>query len=57
MLAQISYVLARHHISVRKAKINTLGGRAEDTFKIVGAALEKPQAMEKLHEELLRKIS
>lgn len=57
LLAQISYVLARHNISVQKAKINTLGARAEDTFKIVGAELEKPQAVERLHEELLRKIS
>lgn len=57
LLAQISYVLARHNISVQKAKINTLGARAEDTFKIVGTELEKPQAVEKLHEELLRKIS
>ena len=57
LLAQISYVLARHNISVQKAKINTLGARAEDTFKVVGVDLEKPQAVEKLHEELLRKIS
>ncbi|MBI3902866.1 MAG: [protein-PII] uridylyltransferase [Nitrosomonadales bacterium] len=57
LLARIAHVLARHHIDLRNAKINTLGARAEDTFWIAGETLEQPQAVEELREELLRQVA
>jgi [protein-PII] uridylyltransferase len=57
LLARIAQVLARHGITIRSAKINTLGARAEDTFHITSAALIHPQKITTLREELLRQIS
>ena len=57
LLARIAYVLARHQINLRSAKINTLGARAEDTFHITGAELIQIQAVAALREELLREIT
>ncbi|MBI5437195.1 MAG: [protein-PII] uridylyltransferase [Nitrosomonadales bacterium] len=57
LLARIAHVLARHHINLHSAKINTLGARAEDTFHITGAALAQPNAVAALREELLRQIA
>jgi len=57
LLARIAHVLARHHINLHSAKINTLGARAEDTFYITGAALAQPHAVAALREELLRQIA
>ncbi len=54
LLAQIAYVLARHHISVRSARINTLGARAEDQFHIVGAELDKAQGIARLQADILK---
>jgi [protein-PII] uridylyltransferase len=57
LLARIAYVLARHQINLRSAKINTLGARAEDTFHISGAELIQLHAIAALREELLQQIS
>jgi [protein-PII] uridylyltransferase len=57
LLARIAHVLARHHIDLQNAKINTLGGRAEDTFWVTGEALNNPEAAESLREELLRQVA
>ena len=57
LLARVAHVLARHHINLHSAKINTLGARAEDTFHITGAALAQPNAVAALREELLRQIA
>ena len=57
LLAHIAYVLARHHINLRSAKINTLGARAEDTFHIASAELIQPQTVTALREELLRQLA
>jgi [protein-PII] uridylyltransferase len=57
LLARIARTLARHHVNLHSAKINTLGSRAEDIFRISGATLEQPQAMAALREELLRQIA
>ncbi|MFZ1318038.1 MAG: ACT domain-containing protein, partial [Candidatus Nitrotoga sp.] len=57
LLARIAHVLARHGITIRSAKINTLGARAEDTFHIASAALIQPQTITALREELLRQIT
>jgi len=57
LLARIAHVLARHHINLRSAKINTLGARAEDTFHITGTALDQPDAIATLRKELLQQIA
>ncbi len=57
LLARIAHVLARHHINLHSAKINTLGARAEDTFHITGAELAQPNAVAALREELLRQLA
>ena len=57
LLARIAYTLARHGIEVRSARINTLGARAEDSFKLAGAALSEAQTVATLREELLRQVS
>jgi [protein-PII] uridylyltransferase len=57
LLARIAYVLARHNIDLRSAKINTLGARAEDTFHITGTELIQLQAVAALREELLREVA
>ena len=57
LLARIAHVLARHHINLRSAKINTLGARAEDTFHITGAELNQPDAVATLRKELLQQIA
>ncbi len=57
LLARIAHTLAHHQIEVRSAKINTLGARAEDTFWIAGTALNQPQALATLREELLHQLS
>ncbi len=57
LLARIAYVLARHHINLRNAKINTLGSRAEDTFWIAGKELEQDAAASALREDLSRQVA
>jgi [protein-PII] uridylyltransferase len=57
LLARIAHLLAQHHIELRSARINTLGARAEDTFWISGAALEKPQELNKLCETLRQQLA
>ncbi len=57
LLARIAHVLARHHIELHSAKINTLGARAEDSFWISGKSLGQPQATESLREELLKQLA
>lgn len=48
LLAKIALVLDRHEIEVHRAKINTLGGRAEDVFWISGNALAQTTRRESL---------
>ena len=57
LLARIAHLLAQHHIELRSAKINTLGARAEDTFWISGAALDKPQEVNELCETLRQQLA
>jgi [protein-PII] uridylyltransferase len=57
LLAHIAQILVRHHIDLRSAKINTLGARAEDTFWISGTAMEQPQSVAALREELLSRLA
>ena len=43
LLAHIALILDRHNIRLHRAKINTLGSRAEDVFWISGATLAQPE--------------
>jgi len=48
LLARIALILDQHAIRLHRAKINTLGSRAEDVFWISGASLSKPEMIDKL---------
>ena len=54
LLARIALILDRHNIRLHRAKINTLGSRAEDVFWISGAALAQPEQMEALRNALMK---
>ncbi len=54
LLARIALVLDRHNIRLHRAKISTLGSRAEDVFWVSGAALAQPEQMEALRNALLK---
>jgi len=53
LLARIALILDRHNIRLHRAKINTLGSRAEDVFWISGAALAESEQREALRSALL----
>ncbi len=53
LLARIALILDKHNISLHRAKINTLGSRAEDVFWISGAALTQPEQADVLRNALL----
>ena len=57
LLARIAYTLARANINVVSAKINTLGGRAEDVFLIDGARLHDEQALLRLETTLFEQLT
>ena len=57
LLARIAYLLAKHQIELRSAKINTLGSRAEDTFWISGEALEREQEVADLRDALQQQLA
>jgi len=52
LLFEVADVLMRHNVSVYAAKIDTLGERAEDTFQILGEALNTPAGIEALVAEM-----
>ena len=52
LLAHIALVLDKHNIRLHRAKINTLGSRAEDIFWISGAALAQPEQTKALRAAL-----
>jgi len=53
LLYKVARVLARHHINLQLAKINTLGERVDDTFLISGDALQNNRAQIAIETELL----
>lgn len=53
LLARIALILERYDIILHRAKINTLGSRAEDVFWISGGALEQAGKVEALQNELM----
>ena len=56
LLARLAQMLDKHDIHLHRAKINTLGSRAEDVFWISGAILDNPQDSSAFLNELLEKI-
>ncbi len=56
LLAQIAYTLARANINIVSAKINTLGGRAEDAFLIDGGRLHDEHALLRLETALYEQL-
>lgn len=57
LLARVAYVLAQQHVDIHRAKINTLGARAEDTFWISGETLQDAQHVAKLCETLQNQLT
>ncbi|MGA8862495.1 MAG: [protein-PII] uridylyltransferase [Gallionella sp.] len=53
LLARIALILDKHNIDVHRAKINTLGSRAEDVFWISGADLDQPEQLDALRKAIL----
>jgi [protein-PII] uridylyltransferase len=54
LLYSVATVLAKHGISLKLAKISTLGERVEDTFLIEGAALQHNREQIAIETELLQ---
>ena len=54
LLYSIATVLAKHSISLKLAKISTLGERVEDTFLIEGSALQHNREQIEIETELLQ---
>jgi [protein-PII] uridylyltransferase len=57
LLYGVARILARHHINLHTARINTLGDRAEDVFLVTGEALAAPKTVLQLEQELLQDLS
>jgi [protein-PII] uridylyltransferase len=57
LLYGMARILARHHINLQTARINTLGDRAEDVFLVSGEALSNSKAVLQLEQELLQELS
>jgi [protein-PII] uridylyltransferase len=53
LLARIALILDKHDIRLHRAKINTLGSRAEDVFWTSGAVLAQPVQTDALRKALL----
>jgi [protein-PII] uridylyltransferase len=56
LLSSVARVLVNYGISVRTAKINTLGERAEDSFVITGDALREMKTVIRLESDLIREL-
>jgi [protein-PII] uridylyltransferase len=56
LLARIAQILDRHDIRLHRAKINTLGSRAEDVFWISGEILANPRDSSAFLNDLLEKL-
>ncbi len=57
LLYGMARILARHHINLQTARINTLGDRAEDVFLVSGDELTVPKTVLHLEQELLAELS
>ncbi|MDP2762779.1 MAG: [protein-PII] uridylyltransferase [Sideroxyarcus sp.] len=56
LLARIAYLLTRHQVTIRSAKINTLGARVEDTFWLACKELPDSLAIQTLREALISQL-
>jgi len=57
LLYGVARILARYHVNLQTARINTLGDRAEDVFLVSGEALAKPKTVLLLEQELLQELT
>jgi len=57
LLYSVACVLARHHLNLQLAKVNTLGERVDDTFLIDGPELQNNKAQIAIETELLEVLS
>ncbi len=57
LLYGVARTLARYHINMQTARINTLGDRAEDVFLLTGEALAHSKVVLQLEQELLKELS
>jgi [protein-PII] uridylyltransferase len=53
LLAHIALILDKHNVRLHRAKINTLGSRAEDVFWISGEHLAEPEQHDALRKAIL----
>lgn len=56
LLYGVARILSKYEISLRTARINTLGERAEDVFVLSGEALRNPRAILLLEQDLLEQL-
>jgi [protein-PII] uridylyltransferase len=57
LLYGIARTLARYHINLQTARINTLGDRVEDVFLVSGETLANSKKVLQLEQELLNELS
>jgi [protein-PII] uridylyltransferase len=57
LLYDVARTLARYHINLHTARINTLGDRAEDVFLVSGETLGNPKTVLQLEQDLLKELS
>ncbi len=57
LLYGVARTLARYHVSLHTARINTLGDRAEDVFLVSGETLANPKKVLQLEQDLLNELS
>ncbi len=56
LLSRVARCLVKYGINLHTARINTLGGRAEDVFLINGAALDDAKTVVRLESELVQQL-
>ena len=57
LLYGVARILARYHVNLQTARVNTLGDRAEDVFLISGETLSNSKAVLQLEQDLLKELS
>jgi [protein-PII] uridylyltransferase len=57
LLYGVARTLARYHVNLQTARINTLGDRAEDVFLISGEVLSNSKTVLQLEQELLQELT
>jgi len=57
LLYGVARTLARYHVNLQTARINTLGDRAEDVFLVSGESLANPKTVLQLEQDLLNELT